>query len=240
MNMIAFDCAGDVFSAALSFGEKRYYLEIDGGMRHSELIMKAADMLLSTAGLSQTELEAAACMEGPGSFTGLRIAYAAVKGLALALNIPLVAVPTLDCYAAPYSVWPGMVITVMDAKQHAFYSAFYRDGGKVSDYLDKNAGQLLDAVEACLVNMRGSPAAEIPLLLCGPGASLFKGELEKRFPKTSLAPFNNRGHAYELLNFALKKSTLYSQKDRSEALDGGPVYLRKSDAEMAVQKRNGE
>ncbi|MDR2766772.1 MAG: tRNA (adenosine(37)-N6)-threonylcarbamoyltransferase complex dimerization subunit type 1 TsaB [Treponema sp.] len=234
MNLIAFDCASDVFSLALAAGEGRYYLEINGGKRHSELIMSAADTLLRAAGLAQADLDAAACMEGPGSFTGLRIGFATAKGLALALDIPVIPVPTLDCCALFHSAWPGIVLPVMDARQRAFFAALYFHDKRLTPYLDAKSGEIADLVsrhQDALSSGTARERGEIPLLVCGPASEAFMPLIRERFPQSALAPFPNRGYAAELLHFALNKY-IVDVGEKTSGMDCGPLYLRKSDAEQ--------
>src|SRR5207247_617489 len=75
---------------------------LDIRITHSERLMATIDRLLVDAGWSVRDLEGLAVSVGPGSFTGLRIGLSTVKGLALALAIPIAAVPTLDQIDSPY------------------------------------------------------------------------------------------------------------------------------------------
>ncbi|MDR2701531.1 MAG: tRNA (adenosine(37)-N6)-threonylcarbamoyltransferase complex dimerization subunit type 1 TsaB [Spirochaetaceae bacterium] len=240
MNIIAFDTASDTFALGLAVEtgkpdeEKRYYLEISGGGRHSELIMDGADTLLRMAGLKKEELGGAACMEGPGSFTGLRIGFAAAKGIALALGIPLIAIPTLDCMAESLSFWPGIVLPVMDAKKNAFFTALYRRGERIGDFAD------IDAQNLALLVKKAAPSPS--LLITGPAAPLVFPELAAVFPQTASDPAYQRAHPGELLNLAIKKCILVEGKlldseKEPHSPDSGPLYLRKSDAEL--HKQNG-
>jgi len=229
MTLIAFDTASDVFSLGLAVKKQklRYYLEIAGGQKHSELIMDAADTLLRMAGVAKTELEGSVCMEGPGSFTGLRIGFAAAKGLALALGIPVIPVPTLDCMAAPFSFWPGIVLPLLDAKKNAFFTALYRNGKPVSGYLDIGMEELIKTITLHTESSRCSGTSS-SLLITGPAASLAFPVLTEAFPGTLADTFRERGYAVELLNFASEgRIMLASGKEKS-----GPLYLRKSDAEL--------
>jgi tRNA threonylcarbamoyladenosine biosynthesis protein TsaB len=238
MNIIAFDTASDTFALGLAVEtekpgeEKRYYLEISGGGRHSELIMDGADTLLRMAGLKKEELEGAACMKGPGSFTGLRIGFAAAKGIALALGIPLVSIPTLDCLSLSFSFWPGIVLPVMDAKKGAFFTALYRRGEKIGEYLDIDAEKL-----AALVK-KAEPCPS--LLITGPAAPLAFPALAAVFPQTAADPACQRSHSGELLNLAEKrfivmKAGLFNSENELYSPGSGPLYLRKSDAELHKQ-----
>jgi tRNA threonylcarbamoyladenosine biosynthesis protein TsaB len=228
--IIGFDTATGVLALGLAVADsavpgspdKRYYLEIDGGQKHSELIMDAADTLTALAGLQKEALTAAACMEGPGSFTGLRIGFAAAKGIALALHIPVIPVPTLDCMAAPFSFWPGIVIPSIDAKKNAFFTALYREGKLISPYMDCTSEELAGAVRNHTGQNRDS------LLLTGPGTPLLYPALTAIFPGLHTAPSCGRSCITDLLNLARNMDIL----DHVEYVNSGPVYIRKSDAEL--------
>jgi tRNA threonylcarbamoyladenosine biosynthesis protein TsaB len=222
MNILALDTAAAVLSVALSTEDGVWYFEAEGGLRHGELLMGAVDRLLDSAGIEPGDLDLAACMKGPGSFTGLRIAFAAAKGLSLSLGIPMVAAPTLDCMAAPWDSWPGIVLPVIDAKKGRFYGALYRGGRRLGEYLDAPPEQLAAALGA-------AGAAGEPAMLTGPAAQLALDKLKPRAPNSFFVDSGGkRGKARELVDI-VKKSGILSG---SEELFAGPLYVRKSDAEL--------
>lgn len=221
MNILALDTADQVLSAALATESGVLYTELDAGRRHSELLMESAQRLCTIAGLKPGDLGLVACMKGPGSFTGLRIGFSAAKGIALALNIPLLAVPTLDCLAYPLSVWPGLVLPAMDAKKGCFFAALYREGRRLTDYMDASP----QALAAEITKARLSPAEQI--ILTGCGAELLYPQLAGLLPENvKIDPKSKKGAAKELLE--LTKRTIVNKDDSSS----GPIYLRKSDAEL--------
>jgi tRNA threonylcarbamoyladenosine biosynthesis protein TsaB len=232
MNILALDTSGPVVSAALFFGGGTVHIEADSGSRHSELLMELTDRLFKTASIKQGDLELVACMKGPGSFTGLRIGFSTAKGLSLALGIPLAAVPTLDCMAYNLSVWPGMVLAVMDAKKSCFFAGFYRGGKLLSGYLDAPPCRILEELNALRLSH------EEPLALTGPGAPLLleklenSEEIEKKQAVSLffLDPAFRRGKALELLEIIRQYNIM-----RGEDIYSGPLYLRKSDAELHLQ-----
>jgi tRNA threonylcarbamoyladenosine biosynthesis protein TsaB len=246
MNILAIDTAGAALSAALSSPEGTFLTEIDAGTRHSELLMEVIDGLFKTAGLKKSaDLDAVACMKGPGSFTGLRIGYAAAKGLSLSLDIPLFTAPTLDCMAYPHSAWPGLVLPVMDAKKSCFFGAFYRGGERLTDFLDAGPDTLEEIAERCglLSEMIFSDkTGGERIFMTGPAAGLLYPLLSDREVAQQAAaqfvaaqkwvkdPGISSGKARELLEIV--KDSVILQENESEREDSGPFYLRKSDAEL--------
>jgi tRNA threonylcarbamoyladenosine biosynthesis protein TsaB len=220
MNILAIDCACDVLSVALAVGNKTFYAEIDAGVRHSELLMECADTLCRTAGISPGDLNLAACMKGPGSFTGLRIGYSAAKGIAVALGIPLRAVSTMDCLAYPFSIWPGVTLPAIDAKRGCFFAALYRNGKEIAGCMDAPPEVIAEKVA------ESSLSEDEPVLLTGPGAELLLPRLSAHICGVSLDPDWRRGRARELLEIA--RSGIAGEINE---IDCGPVYIRKSDAE---------
>jgi tRNA threonylcarbamoyladenosine biosynthesis protein TsaB len=227
MNILALDSAAPVLSIALSSPGGNFYFEADAGQRHSELLLEEAKRLLEKAALVPEDLSLLACMGGPGSFTGLRIGFAACKGMALALGKPFVSVPTLDCMALAREFWPGAVLPVIDAKKQRFFTALYRQGGRRSPYIDGSIPAILEILRA------GEQ-----ILVSGPDAALFMERLEA-YPKRELFCLSvdgnfRQGYARYLLELARKKYSIQGRGDDDEA---GPEYLRKSDAELALEEK---
>src|SRR2546428_9468073 len=140
MRLLAVETSTLAGGAALLDGELvvgEYALDVS--RTHSERLMGAIDRLLTDAGWTVRDLEGLAVSVGPGSFTGLRIGLSTVKGLALALSIPIVAVPTLDAMAAllPFAALP--VCPVLDTSNSEVYALLYQwDGAgmrRIWDYL---------------------------------------------------------------------------------------------------------
>jgi tRNA threonylcarbamoyladenosine biosynthesis protein TsaB len=238
MNILAIDTAAAALSLALGTERGSWFFEADTGFGHSELLMDGIDMLMKTAGLEPGALEGVACLKGPGSFTGLRIGFAAAKGLALSLGIPLAPVPTLDCLARPCSAWPGLVLPLLDAKKGCFFTALYRKGRRLSDYMDAGPSAIMAAAAGALEE---SPAEEKRVLLTGPDAGLFRERLAKIparmdpiLPADAICqdPEPRRGQAGILLEIA-KNGNIFN--NNKEAVFSGPEYIRKSDAELLFE-----
>lgn len=101
MNILAIDCAGKVLTLALSAKGKVFALDSggEGSRKHNSLILPFADELFSRAGISVRDLDAIACVVGPGSFTGIRIGVSTAHALARATGAKLIALNSLQVRA---------------------------------------------------------------------------------------------------------------------------------------------
>lgn len=124
MNLLAIETSGDFCSLALTNCETVHSRHIAAGQRQAELALDAIDALLHEAGIGLADLQGLAYGEGPGSFTGLRIACSLVQGLALARGLPVVGVGTLAALAE--SSGDAAVIACLDARMGEVYHAAYR------------------------------------------------------------------------------------------------------------------
>lgn len=109
-------------------GELIALAEIKEPGAHAEKLLLLVDELFEKAGLSFADLDAVAVSQGPGSYTGLRIGVSTAKGIAYALEIPLIGINTLQAMAASQSVAPGdYVVAVLDARRKEVYTQTFGD-----------------------------------------------------------------------------------------------------------------
>jgi tRNA threonylcarbamoyladenosine biosynthesis protein TsaB len=95
------------------------------GYSHAEKLHVFIEEVIAEIGISFHDLVAVAVSQGPGSYTGLRIGVSAAKGLCFALNIPLIAVDTLQTLASQAKVSEGKIIPMLDARRMEVYSAIF-------------------------------------------------------------------------------------------------------------------
>lgn len=232
--ILAADTSTAIYSVALC-NDDRILAEtvIDGRRLHSERLLPSVAWLLGEAGLSLSEIELLAISIGPGSFTGLRIGAATWKGLALANDLPLIGVPTLDAMThlgTPSSATYHAVL--LDARMKEVFAAVYQfEGGRRTQVL---------AEQACSIEAFIAQASELPgfdpgaLSLTGDGAQLYQERLRAAWPGAMIAsPMLSvpRASAVALEAMALR--------DAGVTTDAGlvnPVYLRKSQAEVNRDK----
>ena len=127
MNLLALDTSTEVLSLALQKGEEWFTSDIMAGQTHSQQILPLIHELLSKTDLTIQDLQGIAYGEGPGSFTGLRIACGVAQGLAFGAGLPVVGVSTLLALAENSGV--DKVIACLDARMGEVYHAIYERKG---------------------------------------------------------------------------------------------------------------
>ncbi len=148
MNILAFDTSTEIMHAALRTDSQQYIYSRDAGLDHASSLPARVHMLLDEAAITAADLDAVACGQGPGSFTGLRIGFGFAKGICASMGIPLIAIPSLDLFAARHSVCDAFVLPVIDARKDRFYTALYRNGRRLSDYLDASFTEIIACIES--------------------------------------------------------------------------------------------
>lgn len=127
MKILALDTSSEACSAALWIDGAISFEHALAGQRHSQLLLPMVEALLGSAALDLRALDAVAFGEGPGSFTGLRIACAIAQGLAFGAGVPVVGVGTLLALAEASGA--AEVACCLDARMHQVYFAAYRRSG---------------------------------------------------------------------------------------------------------------
>lgn len=223
MRILAVETSTLAGGAALLDGERllgEYTLNVRA--THSERLMAAVDRLLQDSGWDVADLEGLAVAIGPGSFTGLRIGVSAVKGLALALGIPVAAVPTLDALAAtlPFAAYP--VCPVLDAKKGEVYACLYHwDGGAMVrdwEYLALTPEALCHRLSGAVIFLGDAPDTLRGLLETRLGENARFAPAGRRLPSPGCVGV--LGHALLLAGKTVDATALT------------PLYLRPSEAEL--------
>ena len=127
MNLLAVETSTELCSVALLRGNELFVEEALAENRHSEMLVPMMRRLLDRARLAPAQMDAFAFGQGPGSFTGIRIACGIVQGLAFAAHRPVVAVPSLLALAEQSN--EGRVIAALDARMGEAYLAAYARNG---------------------------------------------------------------------------------------------------------------
>ncbi len=190
---------------------------------HSQTIIPIIDELLKQLDIKLNQIDAIAVCEGPGAFTGLRVGLAAVKGLAMALSIPVICVSSLDILVSCLPFSPYLLCPILDARKKEVYTAFYKwkDGKcrRLSDYMVIKPEALADKISE-------------PAVFLGDGVAAYRGiltELLARYANfTDNLLCSPRASRLAYMGLSKLKS--------GEALDYHkivPLYIRRPEAEVA-------
>ena len=133
MKILAIEASAKAASACIAENGKILgEVFLNCGLTHSVTVMPSVEWLLTSTGLCLADIDRLAITRGPGSFTGLRIGMAAVKGLALGADIPCCGVSTLECAAYGAKDCGKIICAVMDARAGQVYNALFRaENGKL-------------------------------------------------------------------------------------------------------------
>lgn len=127
MKILAFDASTEYCSTALWLDGEVLTRQVHAGQTHSQLLLPQCQSVLAEAGLTFADLDGIGFGEGPGSFTGLRIACAVAQGLAFAVDVPVAGVSSLQALAAASE--GERVIACLDARMGEVYHATYQRVG---------------------------------------------------------------------------------------------------------------
>lgn len=155
MTLLAVDCATNACSAALWLdggpGPRRYQAMRRG---HAEALMPMVRAVMAEAGVAFADLDAIAVTTGPGAFTGIRIGLAAARGFALAAQLPLIGITTLEAVAAAQEGCGAHLLVALDSKRTDVYVQLFAPDGKPAT---APAAAMPDEVAALLPD--GQPVA---------------------------------------------------------------------------------
>ena len=183
MLILAFETSAKAGSVALMDEHKLLGESYQNtGLTHSQTLLQMAQQLLAGCGKTASDVTAVAVVQGPGSFTGVRIGVAAAKGFSWGAELPCYGVSTLEAMAKHLSVWQGYVCPVMDARRGQVYNAiFYMECGKCTRIREDRAISLQD-LGAELQSL------EEPIFLVGDGSTLCYNTLLETVPNLVLPP----------------------------------------------------
>lgn len=231
MKILALDSSGLVASVAVLEDEVLLAeYTVNYKKTHSQTLLPMLDTIAQMIELDLNSLDAIAVAAGPGSFTGLRIGSATAKGLGLALEKPLVGVPTVEALAYNLYGTTGLICPIMDARRNQVYTGIYRfENGEMSVVCDQEAVKV-DELAADL-NARGEHVTFL-----GDGVPVYKEKLAELLTvKFDFAPAHlSRQRAGAVGALGMK---YYAQGRIQSAREHQPEYLRLSQAERERAER---
>lgn len=217
-------------SASVSITENGITLAesfINNGLTHSQTLMPMVEKTLKDSGVSIKDIDLFAITNGPGSFTGVRIGIASVKGMADALNKKCMVISTLEAIAEPLKNEDSIACAVMDARCNQVYTAIFENGKRLCE--DKAV--LIDELGVELKNYNKK------VVFIGDGSVLCYEKLKDIVTDISVADENIRYiHASSIGRLAEDKI-----ENGEEPIDSAklvPYYLRLPQAERELNNKN--
>lgn len=225
MKILGLDSSGLVASVAIvEDHDLRGEYTVNYKKTHSQTLLPMLDEVAKMIDLDLQTIDAIAVAGGPGSFTGLRIGSATAKGLGLALECPIINVPTVDALAYNLAGHRDMVCPLMDARRNQAYTGLYSfDGNEMHTIKEQCAVGIEEIIEA--VNEQGKS-----VVFLGDGVPVFKEYIAENCKVPySFAPAHmnkQRAGAVAALGMISYKNGQYES-----AAEHKPDYLRLSQAE---------
>ena len=195
---------------------------------HSETLLPMLDEIIKMTGINFSEISAIAVSGGPGSFTGLRIGAACAKGLGLALDLPLIHVPTLDAMALNIYSSDAIIVPIMDARRNQVYTGIYKNDCNLEIIKDSMA-VAIDELFEILKDLDNKEKIK-KIIFLGDGVPVFREYIDKNLEIAhDFASANlNRQRASNIAMLGLK---MFKEGKSLLSDDMRPEYLRKSQAE---------
>ena len=225
MITLTFESTAKAASVAVSDGEKILAsYSINNGLTQSELLLPMAEAALKSLNLSFSDIELLGCSVGPGSFTGVRIGTAIVKGIAFGKNIPCASVSTLEALAENLAGIEALIVPVMDARRNQVYCAIF-------EYKDGKMHRLTEdmAIDICELGTMLKAYTGLPIYLVGDGYGVAKKRLTELNISLAETPEALRDeNAASVAKIAVR---MYAEGKVDSDLTHNPTYLRLPQAE---------
>lgn len=219
MKIAAFDTSSKALTLAILEDETLLaQMTLNIKKNHSITLMPAIDFLMNSLDMKPTDLERIVVAQGPGSYTGLRMAVATAKTLAHTLKIELVGVSSLLALV-PEQV-EGLVIPVMDARRNNVYAGFYQSGQSVRPEAHLPLAEVLEI----------AGVADQPVTFVGETAA-FTEQIEAALPQAAIQPTLPDAAAVGRLGLDLPAQSIH---------DFVPNYLKRVEAEENWLKTHQE
>ncbi|MDY6916238.1 MAG: tRNA (adenosine(37)-N6)-threonylcarbamoyltransferase complex dimerization subunit type 1 TsaB [Candidatus Cloacimonadota bacterium] len=228
MNILALDSSSTSGSIALMKNNKLTYMSfLDIKRTHSERLLPQIDFGLKQSNLQVANLDLLVLANGPGSFTGLRIGLATIKGLSLANEIPILPVNTLYMLAKNVQGTNRAIMSFIDAKMNEIYAALYTpDFKEIIAPCNSEPENFLKKINR-------------PIIAVGNATLKYQNLMSKLNLDYKIAPLQQNFHNSVCL-LAIAKEQKFPKYDLDKISSLEPYYLRRSQAEIVKEKKEKE
>ena len=228
MKILSLDTSATVATVALVDNDKLLAEQMtNNGNTHSETILPMIEAALASAELDVSDVDLFACSGGPGSFTGVRIGVATLKGLAFASGKPCIAVSTLEALAENLSCRAGLICPVMNARRSQVYTALFVSDGQSVKRITEDEAMSIAELDEMLSNY------DAPVSFCGDGYDITLAALTKT-KAAEVPPRLRYQSAASVATVALRK---YEAGEHTDDAGLKVTYLRPSQAERELKEK---
>ena len=234
MKILALDTTENTVSAAVCEEEMPLsYCTLSATRTHSEMLLPMIESMLSGLHLRHEDIDLYACSAGPGSFTGVRIGVATVKGLAFGRGKPCVGVSALEALAWNLAGFRGLICPGMDARRGQLYQALFKGDGVSIRRMTEDRVVTADMLARELAERTD----DLPVYFCGGGYDLMLEACAGNQAVSHTPPLLRRENACSVARCAFlhyKENVSFATDDRGLL----PLYLRDSQAEREKKARD--
>lgn len=233
MKLLAFESSAVAASVSITDDEKLIAQSFQNcGLTHSCTLLPMAEAMMKTCGWTLDDFDGFAVAAGPGSFTGIRIGVATLKGLAQGKNKPCIGVSSLKSMAWNVRCSDKIICAVMDARAGQLYNGIFQVKDGIPHRLSPDRLITMKDLREELISLNK------PYILVGDGANLCYNNLKDFVPSLCVAPSNLLyPSAYGVAMLAHQR---FSQGKGVWAEELAPVYLREPQAVRERRAKNLE
>ena len=222
LNILIIDTSSPSLKLALKINDKEHTVQLDQHLKHIENLLPQIDMAFQEISKSPDELKYIAVCRGPGSFTGIRIGISTALGLAYG--------PEITCFGySPFEVYEyllsgekeALIVPVIDAKKNRFYTSF------ISKHKDQG---IEDLTKEEILSALQKEGQDKKVIFCGKDYALIKEFMDENI--TSQWKYKEDYSPRDLLSYHLQLIKSGNSLDYPH-----PIYVRKSEAEIAYLKK---
>ena len=224
MKILSIDTASNLCTVAVLENEKCIKeIIVDDARNHSEKIMPVIEQALLESNLTLQNIDLIVCDKGPGSFTGIRIGVGTVLAFKDSLNIPSVGISSLEALAYNINT-DGIICSLIDAKNNNVYFGVFEKKNNIVTQLEEFSFKTIDEIIPILQKYN-------KIIFVGDGSTQHNEFLHSNFNTSTFSDKN------DLSSFSLGLAGLsaYNKNINSDLM---PLYLRKSQAERALENKS--
>jgi len=197
---------------------------------HAEIVLPLIQSVLAKSKSALDELAGIAVSIGPGSFTGLRIGLATVKGLAYDWGLPVVGVSTLLANAARAKDFNGLICSMLDARKSEVYMALFQGDGRRPARVTEDA---ITSLQGAIELVQSSRSVDDrPMIFVGDGAKAYEKILIDALAPSALIADGHASVAAEVAVLAAERFQRSASDDLGTLV---PIYLRPAEAETRIR-----